>query len=196
MSATRLIMLFHLLVVFFLLGTTGVYMLVSLVNRLRIRRVQISWHRPWQSHSFVLALLYLVLQSVLAVYLWSVHSALYPWVTGAYVISGLFWLLGAYMNSETLITEYAVIPRVGQLEKAVGWRQMVDYVVRFGRKVRGRKYDHYTFFYLTSYGQRERMDLLVPISRRKPFYNLVQRKLDARFNVVLKQIYGQRQLDP
>ncbi len=189
-------MLFHLLTVFFVVGTTGVYMLVSLVNRMRIRRVQVSWHEPWRYRPFVLALLYVSFQGFMTFYLWSVHSSLYPWVTGAYLFSGLCWLIGAYINSEVLVTEYGIIPRVSQLERAVGWRQIVDYVVRSGERRGPKKYDRYTFFYLSAYGTRKRMDLSVPISRRKRFQALVQRKLDARFNVVLTQIYGHRQLDP
>lgn len=180
----------HLVVMSLLLFGTSLYMLVTISNRIRVRRVLLSWRSRWicRSSSIPLGFTVLVAATLGGAWLsdWQIHPVLY----GGYVASGVFWSIGALLQQLIVVSDYGILKDVNRVNGAVAWGQIVDYFV----KREGEK-QQYVFFYLDDDGDRCRTSLCVPPGHRQAFKEVVERKLDARFNFAVERMYGKEAFD-
>ncbi len=180
----------HLVLLLGFIGVTSVLMLVTLTNRLRLRRVALTWRAgPWRGLPvwpvlFLLAILGLLLAAVTAGR--PVDESIFL----GYFLGGLFWLVSAVYSTSVVVTDYGVVTNVNYAEQAVAWGQIVDY---FSFSSPGR--EGYVFIYVDAGGSRHRLELIVPPEQHKRFQAIMSSRLDARFEYTYQQLYGKEALE-
>jgi hypothetical protein len=180
----------HLALLSAFVGVTAISMIVALASRLRIQRTLLTW-RSGPLTSFPLGpSLFLLLVGAGFVYCGWTGQEVPASVVVGYPAGGLFWFVAAWLSRSLVVTEYGIIPDVGQIRRAVAWGQVVDYFRTSRNGV-----PHYVFFYLDDDGARQRLDLPVPASVDGEFQAIVSQKLDARFAFSTKQAFDEESLD-
>ena len=179
----------HQVLQFGFLAVTLLLMLVTVVNRLRVRGVVLTWQRGpllgWPA--WPVAFLFVV-ASFLAVALATEQPLAPGWFVG-YLVGGAFWLVAARLSAAVLVTEYGLVPDAGRPDRAIAWEQMVDYFKASDEPIR------YAFFYLDAADVRRREELTVPRYAAPAFRELLAEHLDARFNETMEQVYGKQTLE-
>lgn len=181
MTATTL----HLLLLFGFLGATSVYLIATVICRLRVRRV-VAWWLTGPVVGLPLApVFFLAVVGTMLAYSLAAGQTLAPVVLAGYVAGGLCWMVGGALSRSAVASQYGVVPRAGCPGMAITWGQVVDYAAQ--ERGDGTRY---TFFYLDAKGQRQQLALEVPRARTESFARLVAAKLDARFAFSAEQAHG------
>ncbi len=170
------------------LAVTLLLLLVTAINRMRVRRVLLSWRRgrllglpPWPT-TFLAAVL-LFLGGSLAT------GQPLPFFAG-YLVGGVFWLAAGLLSASVLVTEYGLVQNANRAEQAVAWGQVVDYF----EAAAGRRH-RFVFFYLDPTDTRRRLELTVPKAHRADFCRIIRDKVDVRFDLSAQQVYGNKALE-
>ncbi|MEM1269611.1 MAG: hypothetical protein AAF752_01575 [Bacteroidota bacterium] len=185
----------HHLVLALFVGTTALLFVTTLINRLRIRRVQQSWCAGRLFGLPLLPTLFLLLVTPLFLYAWLADTApqfLSAGLLAGYLIGGAFWYAAAVLFNSVLVTDFGIIRNVNRLGEAVAWGQVIDYASApksASEDVR-RCTQLYVLIFDDRTKRRNRLELRVPASQHDRFHELVQSKLDARFDFALEQAYG------
>ena len=180
----------HLVLMSLLLFGTSLYMLVTISNRTRVRRVLLSWRSRWFCRSSAIPLGFTALVLVTLGWTWYSNWEIHPVLSGGYIASGVFWSIGALLQQLTVVSDYGILKDVNRVNEAVAWGQVVDYFVKERGGTR-----RYVFFYEDGDGNRKRTSLRVPSDQREAFKEVVERKLDARFNFAVERMYGREAFD-
>ncbi len=189
-AAADVLATLHLILQIGFISVTFLLLFVTVVNRMRVRHVLLSWRTgkllglPVWPTVFLGAVL-LFFGSALAM-----GQAL-PWtMVVGYLIGGGFWFIASLLSTSVLATEYGLLYHPNRAGHAVAWGQVVDYfddnAVLPAR---------YVFFYLDPTDVRRRLELTVPRSQRAAFQDVVREKLDARFDLSAHQVYGKKALE-
>lgn len=180
----------HLLLLVGFVGITSLLLLVTVTNRLRLRRVLLSWPSgkffglPIWPVVFLAAVVFLFTYSI-----FSGHS-FSPAVFAGYITGGVFWLISSFLSSTKVISEYGIILNTNCADRAIAWGQVVDYF-RFSNE----NNSGYVFFYSDGNSGRQRLDLVVPPACAKRFQEIVSAKLDTRFDFAVQQAFGKKALE-
>ncbi|MFQ5568206.1 MAG: hypothetical protein ACE5G0_00940 [Rhodothermales bacterium] len=172
------------------IAVTLMLLLVTAINRLRVRRVRLTWRTGklfgvpvWPTLFLGAVLLFfggaLVMGQPLPLFL----------IVG-YLLGGIFWFMAGLLSNAVLVTEYGLIRHPNRAEEAVAWGQVVDYF----EVTKGRKH-RYVFFYLDYADTRRRLELTVPRLQHEAFCRIVREKLDARFELSAQKVYGKKALE-
>ena len=180
----------HLILQVGFISVTVLLLFVTVVNRMRVRHVVLSWRTGqllglpvWPTVFLVAALFFLGGALVLEQPL--------PWtMVVGYLIGGLFWFAASLLSTSVLVTEFGLIYHPNRAGHAVAWGQVVDYFDD-NTEVPAR----YVFFYLDPADARRRLEMKVPRSQREAFQQVVREKLDARFDLSAQQVYGKKALE-
>lgn len=180
----------HHILQFGFIGVTFLLMLVTLVNRLRVQQVLLAWRQGrwgglplWPT---------LFIGAVLAFFgVTAVTNQQFPLsIFAGYLIGGLFWFVAAWNSASVLITERGIIRDANQVEEcAIAWEQVADYF-----EVPGEA-SGYVFFYLDEHDIRRRLELPVPATQEDLFRDVLEAKVDARFDLFLQRAYGKQALE-
>ena len=169
----------HFVVLAAFVGIASVFMLMALINYLRVRRALLTWRGGGQFWESPLgpALFTLVATAGLGI-AWAQGADLPPSAYIGYPAGGAFWCIGAYLSRAVVITEYGIIHDVNRISQAVSWGQIVDYFV-----TPGDRQHRYVFLYQEGEEPgRQRLELRVPANASDAFQKIVNGKLDARFS--------------
>ena len=184
----------HTVLLVLFIGITALLTVATGLNRLRIRRVVFSWGagRLWGLP--LTPTLFLAI--VLPVFIYGLVSGKFPpylslAMLSGYLLGGVFWYVAALISNAIVITDFGIIRNVNRIGKAVAWGQIVDYVHQC-TKNRQR----YVFFYMDKQGEKCRLEVTVPQAYRERFDQIVESKLDARFNFSVEQAYGRTTMKP
>lgn len=180
----------HIVLLSLLLFGTSLYMLITISNRRRVRRVVTSWRRRWLCGGTSVPVGFTLLVVGAAVYTLWTDQPFHPILVGGYLASGIFWCVAAFLQQLVVISDYGIVRNIHRLNEAVAWGQIGDYFVRKGD---ARK--QYVFLYRDGNGRRQRTSLVVPSAHADCFEDLVHRKLDARFNFSVERMYGKEAFD-
>lgn len=184
------LMSIHLALLFGFAGVTSLLMIVTIVNRLRLRRVLTGWSAgrlfgiPAWPAVFIALVLFLLAYSIL-----SGHGVA-PGIFAGYLVGGAFWFVSAHLSSFIIITDYGIILNSNQAGRALAWGQVIDYFEFTRGKKRG-----YVFFFSDGECGRKRIELAVPEIRRREVREIIAAKLDARFDFELQQAFGKKALE-
>jgi hypothetical protein len=185
-----LLLSIHLALLFGFAAVTSLLMIVTIANRLRLRRVLTGWPAGrlfgfpvWPSVFLVLVL------GLLAYSILSGHGVA-PAIFAGYLVGGAFWFVSAYFSSFIIISDYGIILNSNQAGRAIAWGQIIDYFEFTRGKKRG-----YVFFFSDGECGRKRLELTVPDVRRREVREIVAAKLDARFEFDLQRTYGKKALE-
>ncbi len=186
----------HLLLLCGFLGATSALLILAAINRLRVRRVVLTWRRgrwpgvPPGPAVFTLAVI------VLLGYAWHQQMELAATILSGYLVGAGFWSAASALRCSVLVSEYGFVRpcndyrRGGGQRQRIAWSRVTDYArVEEGRHVR------YLFFYREAGGARRRADLHVPARHRAAFRRLVETKVDDRFAFDTRQLYGSEALE-
>lgn len=183
----------HQVLLALFVGTTLLLMLATFINRLRIRRILFTWCAGRLFGLPIAPTLFLLVVAPLLVYsLTTGDHRLYthPLLLSGYMAGGLFWYIAALLSNSVIVTDYGIIRNVNRIGQAVAWGQMVDYFC-CDAKAPGR----YVFFYMDKQNEKKRLAITVPRAHQDRFRQLVETKLDARFNFSMEQTYGKTALN-
>lgn len=180
----------HLIVEIGFLFVTFLLLAVTVVNRLRVRQVRLSWRGgplfgfPFWPTVFLATILVFFGTAMLLGWPFSV------WMLAGYLVGGACWLAAGVLSASVFVTEHGLVQNPNRADRAVAWRQVVDYFEQPG----GRRLC-YVFFYLDASDVRRRIALPVPRAQQSAFRRLVREKLDARFDLSAQEVYGKKTLE-
>ncbi|NNF04835.1 MAG: hypothetical protein HKN17_10250 [Rhodothermales bacterium] len=165
----------HTVLVIAFIGVTALLLGVTLVHRMRIQRVRMSWC-PGQAGSLpIWPVVFIGVVAVFLVYAGNTFPVISFGVFSGYLLGGILWFCAVLLSSTVVVTEYGVIPEVGRTGEAVGWGQIRDYFeVSAGKQV------HFVFIYSDFLGEKNRMEITVPAARERRFRSILREKLDTR----------------
>ena len=160
--------------------------LVAVVCRLRIRRPLLAVRTGPLGGLPLIPLLFLCAVAIGLTAAWAASYAVHPILALGYPTIGGLWLVTLWSIQPTVVTEYGLVPDVQRMERAVPWGRIVDYSISRGTDDSA----HFIFFYRNgAKAPPARMDVHVPEAQCTLFMHIVQRKLDARFDVALQKAY-------
>lgn len=174
--------LLALLDLLFLCGFMGIgstLMLVTIINRQRVRGVVLSWLRPRHGPVWIAAGALSAVLLLLFLALHNEHAAQAVRLAG-YAIGCSFFLVVALLSGTTLATRRGLVKNVNRRwtsseAQMLSWQNVRDYFVR--ETARGSH--RYVFFFVQS-GARQRFEVTVPAAYAEAFARLVRQKVDRR----------------
>ncbi len=180
----------HMILLIGFIGVTSLLMLITVANRLRMRRVLLSWRT---GYFFGLPLWPMAFLAVVAL-LWGYSLASgQPTPSGVfagYLTGGVFWFIAILLANALVVTEVGIVQSMKRPRRMLAWGQVVDYF----EVPRGDGH-LYVFFFEDGAGVRRRFELKVPASRRDRFHRIVRAKIDARMDFGVQQAYGKKALE-
>ncbi len=189
-AAADVLATLHLIVQVGFVSVTFLLLIVTVMNRTRVRHVRLSWRTGkllgfplWPTLFLGTVVLFLVGALAFA-------QVLLLNAVAGYVIGGLLWFASSLLSSMVLVTEHGLICHPNRAGHAVAWEQVTDYFTTMvGRKM------CYVFFYLDSSDTRRRLTVKPPRACHAAFAETVAEKLDARFTLSAHQVYGKKALE-
>lgn len=180
--------LLHSALVLSFMGVTFLLMVVSAVRRSQLRKVRLSWGSGRLYGLPMIPTVFLsVVVGLIGFELASEGSGTpFGWmILLGYLMGGLFWYIGAILWTSVVVTDWGISRRRrGRLE-SIPWHEVSDYVARDeGRKT------VYVLFRIDERGRKQRFELEVPPTRRALFKEVVESKLDARYNYYARRPVG------
>jgi len=190
LAAAALLTSLHLIFQAGFLGVTSLLLLVTVMNRMRVRHVLLSWRTGkllglplWPTLFLGAVLLFFIGTLVIG------QAFPVKFVTG-YFVGGVFWFVASLLSTSVLITMHGVISHPSRAGYAVAWGQVVDYF-----ETHDTQKHRYVFFYLDPTETRCRLELEIPHLQQAAFSEIVAEKLDARFELAAQQVYGKKALE-
>lgn len=189
-SPSDLLVSVHIGLLLGFIGTTSLLMLLTVVNRLRVREVLMSWPKRGL-HGWSLGPA-LFLTAIVA--LWVVgllrDQLPYPVFFTGYVAGGVFWLVADLLKSTLLVTRHGLVLNVNRSEDMVAWGQIVDYFEFKNGRASGL-----VFFYTDGGAGRRRLELMIPAGHRAEFDEIAGDRLAGRFRLASQEMAGRQALE-
>lgn len=180
----------HTVLVLAFVGVTVLLFAMTVLHRVRIRGVRMSWQVGSWRNIPVWPTVFMGLIIVFLVYAQNTIPPAKMTIFAGYFVGGMAWFIAVAMSSSVVITEYGMIPEAGRSSDAVGWSQVSDYFeVPDGKRV------HFTFLYQDIMGERRRLDLFVPIQYVDRFRSLVRTKLDVQLDHPVQRVTSRKALE-
>ncbi|MDE2996381.1 MAG: hypothetical protein OXT73_06560 [Bacteroidota bacterium] len=164
----------HTILVVSFVAVTGVLLAMTLVQRLRVRGVKMTWISARMGGLPVLPTVFMGVVLVFMLYSRNTVAPVAPAVFLGYFTGGILWFLAVILSASAIVTEYGIIPEAGRSGDAVGWGQVFDYF-----EVESERRVHFAFMYQDFLGERKRLDLSVPHQHADRFRRLVRANLDV-----------------
>jgi len=165
----------------------------TLVNRFRLRRIVFTWaNGKFFGFPLLPSLFLLAMSGIFAYFYFGGHAEnpIRPWLLTGYIFGGILWYVAALVSTSVIITDYGIIRSVNRMGRAIAWGQVVDYVTHpSSRKTT------YIFFVIDEKGHKKRVELDVPKIQVDRFAEVVQQRVDARFDFTTQQTYGTKALN-
>jgi hypothetical protein len=165
----------HTVLVLAFVGVTALLLGVTVVHRMRIRNVRMTWRSGRIGSLPIWPVVFIGIVAVFLVYAGNTFPVISLDVFSGYLLGGILWFCAVLISSTVVVTEYGVIPEVGRTGEAVGWGQIKDYF-----EVPVEKQTHFVFIYADFLGDRNRIEITVPASHEERFRRILRDKLDSR----------------
>lgn len=165
----------HTVLVLAFVGVTALLLGVTLVHRMRVRDVRMSWCSARGGSLPIWPIVFIGIVAVFLVYAGNTVPVISFEIFSGYLLGGLLWFSAVLLSSSVVVTEYGVIPELGRTGEAVGWGQVRDYF-----EVSAGKQIHFVFIYSDFLGEKNRMEITVPSTRERRFRRILREKLDTR----------------
>lgn len=181
---------FHLVLVIAFVSVTASLLSLTVVQRIRIRRVRMTWRSGRVNKIPIWPILFIGVVTVFLVYAQNIVPSIHISVYVGYLVGGVLWFLAMIMSSTSVITDYGIIPEIGRSGEAVAWGQIADYF-----EVEDGRCTYFVFIYQDFVGVRRRLELAVPAIEVERFLRIVRSKLDIRIEDPVRQITGSEALE-
>ncbi len=180
----------HLTLLAGFLSVTFLLLLVSVMNRLRLRNTLLTWRSGPLFGIPVRPSLFLILLAIGVVYVQAAGRPVNTPILLGYIAAGGFWFMASWIGNAVFITEHGIVAKPSSSGATVAWGQVVDYF-ETGRNSRNT----YVFLYVDEQGIRRRIDVTPPKSYAKRFRQIVAFCLDTRFSSGTERVYGKTALE-
>lgn len=180
----------HTILVISFVAVTAVLLSMTLMQRLRIRGVCMTWRSGKIGSLPIWPTLFMGIVAVFLVYAQNTIESVSLTVFIGYFAGGMLWFFAVALSSTVVVTDYGMIPEAGRSGEAVGWRQISDYF-----EVQEEKRVHFTFLYQDYFGERKRLDLVVPFQEVDRFRSILRAKLDSQFEETVERVMARRALE-
>ncbi len=152
----------------------------SVQNKLRLRKVRLSWRAGRLKGYPLFATLFLILISALSLTVYLIGDSSRYATFICYLWVGCMWFVSSYLASKHYITDYGIVKNINEPSQTIPWFQILDQVVK--EEPKGAEY---TF----SYSELDKslvegfksLKIFVPDSKRESFEKIVSLKLKNRF---------------
>ena len=180
----------HLILVSAFVAVTSLLLILTVTQRVRIRRVRMSWRSSRAKHIPVWPIVFIGVVAIFLVYAQNTFPDVQIPIYAGYLLGGVIWFVAALLASSSLITDYGIIPEIGRSGDAIAWGQIVDYFeVEEGKQI------HFAFIYQDFLGERKRLVISVPLVVVDRFQEILRSHLDSRMDVSEKHVMGHRALE-
>lgn len=177
------------LLIGFLVATALLFGL-TLVNRLRLSGVLVTWRTGAVFRLPAGPLVFLVLVTALMTVAAVAQPAPPLWLFGGYLLGGGLWLAAASLASATVATRQGLVRHLNRPTEQLAWNRVVDYFARPERA--GQRF---VFFYLDARRQRQRFDVWVPAPYLPAFERVLRQHVDAHLGCIPTEVPGKKALE-
>jgi hypothetical protein len=170
-----LIELLHTVLVISFVSVTGLLFAVTLVHRLRVRHVIMTWRASRPGAMPAWPIMFIGVVGLLYLYAINTGSGVPDLIFAAYLLGGVFWFAASLIAGTVIVTRHGVVHGIGRPGSALPWVQISDWFeVPTGRRT------HFVFLFNAAGGGRQRIELPVPVPQVERFRFLVRDHLDDR----------------
>jgi hypothetical protein len=152
----------------------------SLQNKLRLRKVRLSWRAGKLKGYPLFATVFLgIILGLSAMVIFTGDIARFP-IFFAYVWIGTMWFISSYLASKYYITDYGIVKNINEPSQTIPWFQIMDYV-----EIPEKNGVEYLFNYSEmdkslAEGYKQ-LKLFVPENQYKAVKKIVSLKLENKF---------------
>ncbi|MDR9419509.1 hypothetical protein [Gracilimonas sp.] len=165
----------------------------SLQNKLRLRKVRLSWRAGKLQGYPLFATIFLgIILGLSTIVLFQQETTRFP-IFIAYLWIGGMWFIASYLASKYYITDYGIVKNINEPSQTIPWFQILDYVER--PKKGGVEYlFNYSEMDKTLIDGYQQLKLFVPENKYNAVKKIVSLKLENKFeeddipNIDLKRI--------
>jgi hypothetical protein len=152
----------------------------SLQNKLRLRKVRLSWRSGKLGGYPLFATVFLGLMISLTLAVLASGQMERTVIFGAYVWIGAMWFISSYLASKYYITDYGIVKNINEPSQTIPWFQILDYVERPAKK--GKEYLFtYSEMNKTLTEGYKQLNVFVPEHKQKGVEKIVSLKLENKF---------------
>ena len=172
------------------LGVTGLFLLLSVVNRRRLSGVLVSFPvgpvfgLPLRPIAFVVVLLGILFAAVLA------GASVSPFLVAGYVVGAALWGTATYLSTSIFVFDFGLVRGLMDRDAYLPWSWVEDYFCHDGN----RRVIPYVFLYRDENGRQRRFELRVPRSHLVEFSEVVDDILESRFTARRHRSRSRRQV--
>jgi hypothetical protein len=190
-ASPRVLLTVHTILLFGFIGVTSVLMLVTVINRLRVQHIRLTWRTGRVLGLPALPCLFMALVFGFLVHAAATDQPLFVSILGGYLVGGGFWFVAVLLSTATIVTEAGIIRNVNRRGQAVAWGQILDY---FEHTFDGES-RRVVFLYFDERGRRRRFEVHVPERHLDRFTKIVHGALEARIGLTPQRAFGKKTLE-
>lgn len=180
----------HTVLVIGFVSVTGALLALTLVHRLRVRSVVLTWRAPRTGALPVWPILFIGLVVILYVFAANTVPGIPGTIFGGYVLGGVLWLVSSLMSGAVMVTDFGVVREFGRPGDAIAWMQVEDYFeVTEGART------YFVFIYEAPDGRHRRLELAVPARHVDRFRRIVRAHVDDRIEMPVTHTVGRKALE-
>ena len=163
----------HTVLVAAFLAVTAVLLTVTVVQRIRIQDVVLTW--PRLSLASVWPVVFVGVIVLLGVFAGNTAGPVPDWVFLGYVTGGTMWFAAVLLGTSVVVSRHGVVCGFGRREHALPWVQVTDYF-----EIPAGKRTIFVFLHRTDRGPGGRLEVPVPRAEVDRFRFLVDERLEQR----------------
>lgn len=190
LSLIDIFLILHIVLLVGFVSVTALLLSLTIVNRIRVKHVLLSWYDRPSLYALVWPAAFLLLVISFFCYSYIAGKDIHPLIFTGYFTGSVFWIVSVRLSSAIFVTTCGLICNLNRMNRGIAWGQVVDY---FESKQNGLL--KYVFFYLDEKNNRCRCELGVPASLQDHFRQVMDDKLDVRFECTLHQALGKKAME-
>jgi hypothetical protein len=180
----------HSVLVIGFVAVTGSLLGLTLVHRMRVRSVVLTWRSPRTATRPVWPILFVGLVLILYVFAANAVPDVPGTIFGGYVAGGVLWLMSSLASGSVMVTDFGVVREFGKPGDAVAWMQVEDYF-----EATDDSRTIFVFIYEAENGQHRRLEVPVPAGHVDRFRRIVRAHVDDRIETPVTHTVGRKALE-
>ena len=180
----------HSVLVVGFVAVTGSLLALTLLHRLRVRGVVMTWRSPRTTSRPVWPILFIGLVLILYVFAANAVPDVPAAVFAGYIAGGFLWLMSSLLSGSVMVTDFGVVREFGKPGDAVAWMQVEDYF-----EASGAGKTTFVFLYEARDGIHRRLEVPVPVQHVDRFRRIVRAHVDDRIEAPVTHTVGRKALE-
>jgi hypothetical protein len=180
----------HSVLVIGFVAVTGSLLALTLVHRMRVRSVVLTWRSPRTATRPVWPILFIGLVLILYVFAANAVPDVPGTIFGGYLAGGVLWLMSSLASGSVMVTDFGVVREFGKPGDAVAWMQVEDYF-----EATDDSRTIFVFIYEAENGQHRRLEVPVPAGHVDRFRRIIRAHVDDRIEAPVTHTVGRKALE-